>query len=101
MLSHWSVKKVLGLIDDFLGDSLSDQKLASFICEVVAIVFNDVVLFWCVLVCDIEQEVFEDFFWEFGFSHINLFDGFPVRTLFGRATANSTSKKVLLAINDD
>lgn len=101
LLTHGRVEEVFGLVDDFLGNALANQELRRLISEVVTVMIDEVILFSSILVRNIIQKVFKDFLGDFGTAHINFFDRFTVGSSFRMIVADSASKVVFSAVDDE
>ena len=101
LLSHRAVEQVLGLVYNFFWNSLSNQKLACLISEIVAIMVNEMVLFRGIFVSNIIQEVFEYLFGKFSCTHVHFFNRFSVGSFFWMIMTNSASEIILFAIDNE
>lgn len=101
LLTHWSVQKILCLIDNLFGDTFADKELTCFISEVITVVINHMIFFGCVFVCNFIQIIFKNFSWNLGFSHFNFFNRFSIWCLFWMIMTNSSTKIVLFSVDDE
>jgi len=100
LLAHWSVQKILCLVNNLFGDAFTDKELACLISEIVTVMIDDMIFFWCVFMCDFIQIIFKNFFGNLGFSHFHFFDWFTIWGLFRMIMANSSTEIVLFSVDD-
>lgn len=96
-----SFKQISRLVQDSLRNPCASEELRGFLRKVVAVVFDDVVLFSRELGPDVLQEILEDFLGDLGVAQFHFLDGLAEGSLLGGVPADAPSEVVFLPEDDD
>lgn len=94
--SHWSFENIKWHVNNEAWNSCSCQERSTFVCEIVAIVLEQIIGFLGELRTDFFEEVKEDTLWKLGFTKWDFLDRGSVRGHSRWSITDSSSEVVFL-----